>query len=256
MKNNIIKNIPFIGLIFVLSIIIEKLLIPSWQPYITISAIVFIAILIFIANRFDPEYSKHKQTIDRIDKMTINAMFIAILTIMTFTNIGFIAFTPIVSATLLHIPVLFGALLFGWKAGLFYGLIFGLLSLLRAAIAPVTVFDPYFINPLVSVLPRVIFGLSTGLLFDFIRRLFFHNNVKDIIINKLTLLISSFLLTLLHSILVLTALGLFANEVWPILGLIMVYNALPEATLAAILVPVLAIATQHVAIIKRMQRKI
>jgi len=40
------------------------------------------------------------------------------------------------------------------------GLIFGVTSLVKAAVAPLTPVDPLFTNPLVSVLPRLFIGLA------------------------------------------------------------------------------------------------
>ena len=137
----------------------------------------------------------------KILMMCIDAMFLSIILIMTFTPLGFITLFGVVSNTLIHIPVLIGALLFGYKKGLLYGTFFGLASLFKALTSPVTILDPYFVNPLVSVLPRVLFGLISGLVFDLIKKL-------PKVYNMPLLYVSSFILTILHSILTLGSLSL------------------------------------------------
>lgn len=185
-----------------------------------------------------------------IRQMTIIAMFIAIMAIMTFVpQIGFISITPVIAFTLLHIPVLVGAYLFGWKYGAILGLAFGLLSFFRALVWPVGVLDPFFVNPLISVLPRLLFGLLAGLTFDLIKKL----GKKPL--RGVFLALSSFVLTLFHSAVVLLMLGLFNGAAvitlaafssfatyWLLMGTIIVTNGLSEAVVAALIVPTLVFA--------------
>ncbi len=188
----------------------------------------------------------------KIIQMSIHAMFIGLMTLMTFVpQVGFISLSPFVSFTLLHIPVLFGALLFGWKAGLIYGFAFGGLSFLRAVVAPVSFLDVYFANPLISVLPRMAFGLAAGLMFDLARK------VSKNVLNKLIIAGSGVVMTLLHSVLVLLFLGLLSGPAieasgdfaglgfatyWLLMGFVILTNGIPEAVLAGILLPILALA--------------
>ncbi len=191
----------------------------------------------------------------KIIQMSLHALFLGLMALMTFIpQIGFISITPFIAFTLLHIPVLFGALLFGWQAGLIYGLAFGLMSFIRALIAPVGILDPYFVNPLISILPRTIFGLLAGLTFDFAKI------IKNNIYNKLFLGVTSLALTLIHSVLVLVILGLIEGPAidanpdfiglgvgvyWTFMGLVILTNGIPEAILALILVPILALAVRR-----------
>lgn len=188
----------------------------------------------------------------KVLQMTIHAMFIGIMALMTFVpQIGFIAITPVVSFTLLHLPVLFGALLFGWQVGLGYGIAFGVFSFLRAIIAPVSYIDFYFADPLVSIVPRALFGLGAGLAFDFIRL------IKKNWLNKVVIAGSGAVLTLVHSVIVLLMLGIiYAPAIegtdnflgsglasyWALMGFVLVTNGLFEALIAAILLPILAFA--------------
>ncbi|MGI6781975.1 MAG: ECF transporter S component [Acholeplasmataceae bacterium] len=91
-----------------------------------------------------------------------------ILILALVPNVGFIQILPGVAVTIMHIPVIIGAFLLGWRENLFLGALFGLSSLLVAATRPTTPFDMAFVNPLISVLPRMLFALCAY----FIARLF------------------------------------------------------------------------------------
>lgn len=189
---------------------------------------------------------------NKIIQMSIHAMFLGLMALMTFVpQIGFISLSPVVAFTLLHIPVLFGAVMFGWKTGLLYGVVFGTLSFMRAVIAPVSFIDFYFADPLVSIVPRALFGLAAGLVFDLIKL------IKRNVFNKIVLSFASAGLTLIHSLMVLLMLGLIYapaieasvefggmdfNTYWILMGFVILTNGIPEAVIAAILVPILALA--------------
>jgi uncharacterized membrane protein len=189
---------------------------------------------------------KSKMRNKKVYQMVLLAMFIALMTIMTFIpQIGFIQITPIIAFTLLHIPVLVGAYLYGWKYGLILGFAFGLLSWLRAMLSPVTFLDPFFVNPLISVFPRVAFGLLAGLFFELVRK------AKKLYLRGIFAGISSAGLTLFHSALVLTMLGLFEGpgigvtlgaNYWVLMGTIIGSNGVSEAVVAFLLVPTISIA--------------
>jgi uncharacterized membrane protein len=94
-----------------------------------------------------------------IQDLTLTAIFAAIIMVMTFVpQIGYI-YIGGVPLTLIHIPVLIGVFLLPLKYSLVLGLFFGLGSLLRALGSPVLL-DPAFVNPLVSVLPRLLFVVA------------------------------------------------------------------------------------------------
>lgn len=102
---------------------------------------------------------KHNRACDNgrasLQWMTGTAMMIAITLVLGSTPLGLIR-TPILTATTLHIPVIIATLVLGLKAGLFTGFVFGIQSLI-SNFASTSFFGPFFINPLVSVLPRVLF---------------------------------------------------------------------------------------------------
>ena len=103
-----------------------------------------------------------------VQKLVLTGAFSALIIVMTFTNLGFIAFSPVISITLLPIPVALVAIIVGLPEGIFAGFMFGLMSLIKAAMAPTGVLDPLFVNPLCSVLPRMIFALIAWLVWKLI----------------------------------------------------------------------------------------
>src|SRR5262245_25625818 len=90
-------------------------------------------------------------------KIVVAGVLGAIAIVLGVTRLGFIP-VPNVSgnATIMHIPAIIGAVLEGPVVGVLAGGIFGIFSLLQ---------DPtgLFTNPLVSVLPRLLIGLTSWL---------------------------------------------------------------------------------------------
>jgi uncharacterized membrane protein len=94
-----------------------------------------------------------------VRRMTIIGMLSAISIILSMTPLGYIPIGP-TKATIMHIPVIIGAVMEGPIVGAAIGLIFGLTSLMQAITNP-TITSFAFINPLVSVLPRILIGIAS-----------------------------------------------------------------------------------------------
>ena len=62
------------------------------------------------------------------------------------------------SATILHVPVILGGVLEGPVVGTIVGLIFGVFSFIQAEV-------PFFRNPLISILPRLLIGVVAWAVF-------------------------------------------------------------------------------------------
>ena len=104
----------------------------------------------------------------------------------------------------MHIPVIEAGILAGLPGGIVTGLIFGLTSLVNAAANPSGVLDPFFVNPLCSVLPRVIFGVVSWGIFKLIELIpYCPKSVNSLI----TAIFSS----LIHSFVVIGSLYVFLN---------------------------------------------
>lgn len=94
---------------------------------------------------------------NKTKKLTLIGMLGAISILLGMTPLGFIPLGP-VNYTIMHIPVIIGAVLGGPVVGAAVGFIFGVSSILKAITTP-TIVSPFFMNPLVSVLPRIAIGL-------------------------------------------------------------------------------------------------
>lgn len=92
-------------------------------------------------------------------KIVIIGLLSAITVVLSLTPLGFIPIPPI-NPTIMHIPVIIGAILEGPFVGAMLGLVFGVTSMFKALTQPTIVTFP-FLNPLVSVLPRIIIGITS-----------------------------------------------------------------------------------------------
>ena len=93
----------------------------------------------------------------QIVRLTITGMLAALIIIMIYTPIGLLRLPGTsIEITLITIPVLIGLLAEGPLTGLILAFVFGAGTMLKGLIAPATPFDPLFINPLISVIPRLL----------------------------------------------------------------------------------------------------
>ena len=92
-----------------------------------------------------------------VRKMAITGVLGGISAILGLTPLGFIPIGP-TRATIMHIPVIIGAIMEGPIVGGLVGLIFGLFSVFQALMNP-TPISFMFLNPLISVVPRVLIGI-------------------------------------------------------------------------------------------------
>jgi uncharacterized membrane protein len=162
---------------------------------------------------------------DKVRKIVIAGVMGAISVFLGATRLGFIPYFSGASLTIMHVPVIIGAILEGPLVGAVIGLIFGIFSLLQAAIAPTGPADVWFVNPLVSILPRLAIGPIAWLVYRTLRRM-----------NEAPAMIASGIAgSLTNTVLVLGVLGGLGLLPWPVIGTIAAANGLPEAALAAIL---------------------
>lgn len=181
--------------------------------------IIFYAVILIVLYLI--KYLKDKKIIKKtiivsrrknINDLTFGSLIFAIILAMTFVpNMGYITIGGI-AITIIHIPVLIGAAMLGWKWGLFFGTVFGIGSLIQA-FTYITTNAP-FTNPLVSVLPRMLFGLVAGLVFQLVR-MYINKHKKSNAINYgLIYPIVYGLLTIFHSFIVLFILYFVTKAGW------------------------------------------
>lgn len=170
-------------------------------------------------------------------KIAVTGAMSALIVVLGITRLGFITLNPTVSLTILHIPVLLAAMMAGLPGGLISGAVFGIFSLIQAAMNPAgALLNPFFVNPCVSVLPRMLLGVAAWgfwKLFRLIPRL----------PRAVPAAVTAFLGTLAHTCLVIGSLYiLYHAKVAEIMGglgyfaglLLLLPNALPEAIAATI----------------------
>ncbi|MFC6171419.1 ECF transporter S component [Loigolactobacillus jiayinensis] len=115
-------------------------------------------------------------------KLVYTAILLAILFLLYVTPLGFLQLGPF-AITTLHIPVIVGSIILGYKRGAFLGLVFGLLSLYRSTVTmtPTSfVFSPFVPVPgtghgnvlaiVVSLLPRILVGITPALVFALLHK--------------------------------------------------------------------------------------
>jgi uncharacterized membrane protein len=107
---------------------------------------------------------------DRTRKVVIAGVLGAIAAILGWTRLGFIPWFTGASLTIMHVPVIIGAILEGPVVGLAVGFIFGAFSMLQAVIAPAGPTDVLFTNPLIAVLPRLFIGPVAWLVYGLLSR--------------------------------------------------------------------------------------
>ncbi len=184
---------------------------------------------------------------DRTRKIVITGVLGAISIFLGITRLGFIPWFSGTSVTIMHIPVIIGAILEGPVVGLAIGFIFGLYSMIQAAIAPNGPGDVIFTNPLIAVLPRLFIGPVAWLVWRALKRW----PVPGLIITGLAGSLTNTVLVLGMIGLAGIDLGVPAAQRWAVLGGIAVANGLPEAAVSAVLVLAVVAAWRQIRVGRR-----
>ncbi|MCI6987523.1 MAG: ECF transporter S component [Eubacteriales bacterium] len=146
-------------------------------------------------------------------KLTVYALFLAIMLVMGLVpGLGFIP-TPVAGIAIIQVPVILASYFLGYKGGMFFGLVFGITSIINCFIQP-DVFAAIIMNAggiktiglmiICLVIPRVLIGLTTRATYDLIYRF-----------DKTRLLsmgLSAFIGTLTNTVFFLGAFYMFARE--------------------------------------------
>lgn len=138
-------------------------------------------------------------------KDTFNIAFTGILiAFMAILSVLGRIFPALASFTFVHIPLIVGVLLIkNWKYALGLGAAFGVISFINALFPP-TPIDALFVNPLVSILPRILVGLVAFGAFKLVQ------NVRNKGVVAAVVAVAA---TLANTVFVLTALFLFYSGV-------------------------------------------
>jgi len=107
-------------------------------------------------------------TENRIRKIVVAGVFSALVIVLGATGLGFIPL-PLGAVTILQVPVIIGAILEGPVVGIFIGLLFGIFSIVQAAIAGATPVDlAFFQHPWLAIVPRILIGPAAWLVYSLI----------------------------------------------------------------------------------------
>lgn len=191
-----------------------------------------------------------------IKKFTLTAIFISIILLFAFTPFGFIHL-GVVKATIIHIPIIIGAIILGPKIGALLGLVFGLTSIAVNTISPTLLsfaFSPAIVVPgtdqgsfwaiVIAIVPRVILGFLPYYIYKAIMRLSKNKETNQ----KLSLFLTGLLTTFIHTFLVMGSIALIFNNAYAeavsadnmsgiIIAILTVFftNGLAESVLAGII---------------------
>jgi uncharacterized membrane protein len=177
---------------------------------------------------------------DRTRKLVITGVMGAITILLGVTHWGFIPWFGGISLTIMHVPVIIAAILEGPIVGLGVGLIFGIFSMIQAAVAPSSPADVWFTNPLLAVLPRLFIGPVAYFVWKLLER-----------IPVVGLIVAGITGSLTNTILVLGVIGLMGLLPWEFLGGIVITNGLLEAGVSAFIVLVVVAAWRQIKVGKK-----
>lgn len=202
----------------------------------------------------------------RTRDLVLMAFFTAVILLMAFTPLGLIDL-PLIKATILHVPVIIGAILLGPRAGAFFGLIFALSSLIKNTTAPALLsfaFSPLIPVPgagrgslwalVICFVPRILTGVVPWYVYQGLRRLVGGKAVG----RSLPLVLAGAVGALINTVLVMGLIGTLLADAFAaakgisldgvsaaIMGIVLA-NGVPETIAAAVLTPAVCIPLMQV----------
>ena len=188
------------------------------------------------------EESSKPKLYQEIKSITFTGILIALMFAVAWTILGFIPL-GFVSPTTVFLPVAVGICCIEKKGyGIALGIAFGICSWIRA-FAPASVLDPYFQNPLVSVLPRALMGVVVVFLYALIKKAVKNTIVRGIIVGALVPLFNTIFtmaLLLIFHYADITALLEGASVANWLFGSVVLLNMLPEMALGIIVTAIVS----------------
>ncbi|MDY6846818.1 MAG: ECF transporter S component [Chloroflexota bacterium] len=162
---------------------------------------------------------------ERTRKIVITGVLSAISIFLGMTRLGFIPWISGASLTIMQVPVIIGAVLEGPIVGFVIGLVFGIFSLIQAAVAPTGPADVWFTNPLLSIFPRLFIGPVSWLIYRGLKQWEIPALITAGVGGSLT-----------NTFLVLGMIGVLGFLPWAAIPPIILANGVPEAIVSAVLV--------------------
>lgn len=190
-------------------------------------------------------------------RLTISAVFVAILLLQTFVpNIGYVRILPALPAiTTIPLTIAIYGSLMGPKAGLFFGLFWGLTRLVVAYTQPGDMVSLIlFQNILISLVPSILAGLVPGLITKaFSKKTEFIERISLILSGAATSLTNTILVIVLASLLFAGNASLLkylgntsaSSSLLIVLLSALGVNGVVEAIFTGILTPIIVIPLQY-----------
>ncbi|WP_455542064.1 ECF transporter S component [Intestinibacter sp.] len=179
-----------------------------------------------------------------VRRMAVISILSAISIVLSM--IPFVGYIPLgpVSATIMHVPVIIGAVIEGPVVGAAVGLIFGLTSLFKAFSQP-TITSFCFMNPIISVLPRILIGVVAYYVYAGIykvtKRIYLSGFIAGVAGSLTNTIGVMGLIYVLYADKYMAAIGQAGNAAKYIIA-ICATNGIPEAIVAGILTAAVAVA--------------
>ncbi|MGL4797347.1 MAG: ECF transporter S component [Paraclostridium sp.] len=179
-----------------------------------------------------------------VRKMAVIGMLSAISIMLSMTPLGFIPLGP-TSATIMHIPVIIGAIIEGPIVGASIGFIFGFTSFIRALTMP-TITSFAFINPLVSIIPRMLIGVVSYYIYKTVFSITKKNTVAGLATGAIGSLVNTFgvlgMIYIMYAQKYVEAIGGDVSAARAVILGIATTNGIPEAIVGALVVSAVVIA--------------
>lgn len=183
-------------------------------------------------------------SLSRNKRLALTGAFSALVIVLGITKLGILPISPTISITYLQVPVILIVMLSGLPEGIFVGAVFGIMSLIQAAMSSNGGLDPLFVNPLVSVLPRMLVAVVSYFIWKLLKLI-------PHLPKAISAGITGFLGSLAHTVLVMLSLYIIYSDLinnmfntksfFAIIGLVG-FNAILEGIASTILCSAVFIA--------------
>ncbi|MDR2019769.1 MAG: ECF transporter S component [Treponema sp.] len=190
---------------------------------------------------------------DRIRKIAVAGVLSAVMIVLGLTGLGFILL-PLGAVTILHVPVIIGAILEGPLIGLFIGFLFGVFSIIQAALMAASPVDLAILHyPFIAIVPRILIGPAAWVVYALIGGTLRVKSkdpagFKPPVLRESTGIIAAAVGgTLVNTVLVLSALVMFVPEVTVQIALAVgITNGPAEAGVAAAITLAVVLAWKRI----------
>ena len=177
-----------------------------------------------------------------VRQITMIGMLSSISIFLGITGLGFIPIPP-VKATIMHIPVIIGAIIEGPLVGAIVGLVFGLFSIYQE----ITTMLPtafMFLNPIIAIVPRILIGIAAYYIYTFIKNKFKKPGVSIGIASLCATLVNTIgvlgLTYIIYAERFANLAGISTSAAGITLATVGVTNGIPEAIVSAVIcIPVI-----------------